>query len=89
MRRLPVVDVEGRPVGLVSRSDIFKPLGNYKRAMAAEVAAVQGAGSWQIKYLFDGSCPICSSMKVRALARLVGLHASQACLPCKPPSLHA
>lgn len=63
IRRLPVVDADGRPLGLVSRSDIFRPLGDYQKAMAAEVAALEGAGSWQIKYLFDGSCPICSSMK--------------------------
>lgn len=63
IRRLPVVDADGRPLGLVSRSDIFRPLGDFKKAMAAEVAALQGAGSWQIKYLYDGSCPICSSMK--------------------------
>lgn len=33
IRRLPVVDKAGRAVGLVSRSDIFKPLGNYAAAM--------------------------------------------------------
>ncbi|KAG2427665.1 hypothetical protein HXX76_012314 [Chlamydomonas incerta] len=63
IRRLPVVDVEGRPLGLVSRSDIFKPLGDYTKVMEEELAMLAGKGSWQIKYLFDGSCPICSSMK--------------------------
>lgn len=63
IRRLPVVDDAGRPLGVVSRSDIFKPLGDYTKVMEEEVALLLGKGSWQIKYLFDGSCPICSSMK--------------------------
>lgn len=33
IRRLPVVDKAGKPVGLVSRSDIFKPLGAYAAVM--------------------------------------------------------
>ncbi|GLC47460.1 hypothetical protein PLESTF_001899700 [Pleodorina starrii] len=63
IRRLPVVDDNGHPLGLVSRSDIFKPLGDYTKVMEEELAMLAGKGSWQIKYLFDGSCPICSSMK--------------------------
>lgn len=63
IRRLPVVDKDGKPVGLVSRSDIFKPLGNYAAVMQAEAAEMRGENSWQIKYLYDGDCPMCQSMK--------------------------
>ncbi|KAG2487072.1 hypothetical protein HYH03_014318 [Edaphochlamys debaryana] len=63
IRRLPVVDSAGKPVGLVSRTDIFKPLGNYTKVMEEELAMLAGKGSWQIKYLYDESCPICRSMK--------------------------
>ncbi|GFR48728.1 hypothetical protein Agub_g10685 [Astrephomene gubernaculifera] len=63
IRRLPVVDEDGHPLGLVSRTDIFKPLGDYNKVMEEELAMMAGKGSWQIKYLYDGSCPICSSMK--------------------------
>jgi hypothetical protein len=31
--------------------------------MADELAKLGGQGLWQIKYLYDGACPICSSMK--------------------------
>ncbi|PNG99089.1 Inosine-5'-monophosphate dehydrogenase, partial [Tetrabaena socialis] len=49
IRRIPVVDETGHPVGLVSRSDIFKPLGDYTRVMAEELEMLAGKGSWQIK----------------------------------------
>lgn len=39
----------GRPLGLVSRSDIFKPLGDYTKVMEEELAMLAGKGSWQIK----------------------------------------
>lgn len=34
---------------MVSRSDIFKPLGDYTKVMEEEVALLLGKGSWQIK----------------------------------------
>eukprot|EP00199_Chlamydomonas_sp_CCMP681_P001981 CAMPEP_0119107482 /NCGR_PEP_ID=MMETSP1180-20130426/10462_1 /TAXON_ID=3052 ORGANISM="Chlamydomonas cf sp, Strain CCMP681" /NCGR_SAMPLE_ID=MMETSP1180 /ASSEMBLY_ACC=CAM_ASM_000741 /LENGTH=348 /DNA_ID=CAMNT_0007092977 /DNA_START=181 /DNA_END=1224 /DNA_ORIENTATION=- len=44
IRRLPVVDENSLPIGILSRSDIFKPLflDQYTEYMSNEVAAVQG-----------------------------------------------
>lgn len=77
IRRLPVVDEDGLAVGIVSRSDIFKPL--YREAydlfLEKEIRALQGTGksasirtkdnkpvTWKIKYLYDGDCPMCLSL---------------------------
>lgn len=82
IRRLPVVDTEGLPAGIVSRSDIFKPL--YREAydlyMEREKAALLGSDAlatgavrmkkdnqvvnWKIKYLYDGDCAMCLSLKM-------------------------
>ncbi|KAI8474569.1 MAG: hypothetical protein J3K34DRAFT_407422, partial [Monoraphidium minutum] len=69
IRRLPVVDAEGKPLGIVSRSDIFAPLmqDKYRAYQDKEVAAVlTGAGlvmTWDIKYLYDGECSMCLTLK--------------------------
>ncbi|GBG00293.1 thiol-disulfide oxidoreductase [Raphidocelis subcapitata] len=69
IRRLPVVDGEGRPLGIVSRSDIFAPLmkESYQEYQNKEVeAVVSGAGitmNWDIKYLYDGECSMCLTLK--------------------------
>jgi len=76
IRRLPVVDSDGFPVGILSRSDIFKPLfaEQYMQYMDKEVAALQGQAkktkkiSWNVKYLYDGDCSMCQSLK-RVLER--------------------
>lgn len=46
VHRLPVVDKEGKPVGVISRSDVFKPLLNEKAALfnAAVVPEAQVTG---------------------------------------------
>ncbi|KAG1675367.1 hypothetical protein FOA52_012286 [Chlamydomonas sp. UWO 241] len=77
IRRLPVVDDQGLPVGIVSKSDIFKPLFQeaYNLYMQKETAALSGqvtmtvvnttdgkAVSWKVKYLYDGDCPMCASL---------------------------
>lgn len=77
IRRLPVVDEQGQAVGIVARSDIFKPLfaEAYDLYMSKEVAALGGEEkvevkqkktkapvTWKIKYLYDGDCPMCASL---------------------------
>jgi len=75
IRRLPIVDAEGQPVGIVARSDIFKPLfeDQYEEFMNKELAALQGPYeeekkkkkkiTWNVKYLYDGDCAMCNSLK--------------------------
>lgn len=81
IRRLPVVNDAGVPVGIVSRSDIFKPLyrQEYELFMEREKAAAVGSMdgivtvvkskkdnkpvTWKIKYLYDGDCAMCASLK--------------------------
>ena len=78
IRRLPVVDELGQAVGIVARSDIFTPLfaDAYDLYMSKEVAALgfeekvkvvkqkktKAPVTWKIKYLYDGDCPMCSSL---------------------------
>eukprot|EP00775_Hariotina_reticulata_P007157 gene7157-7372_t len=69
IRRLPVVDKQGVAIGLLSRSDIFKPLlkedydafEQKERAAMASGAGVQA--TWDVKYLYDGDCAMCRSLK--------------------------
>jgi len=75
VRPLPVVDEDGLLVGIVARSDIFKPLfrDQYLDFMSkdqATVPAVQAKAKseeiklpWTIKYLYDGDCAMCLSLK--------------------------
>jgi len=69
IRRLPVVDSDGKPLGILSRTDIFKPLmeGALDEYNSKEVAAMAtGVGvrqTWTIKYLYDGDCAMCRSLK--------------------------
>ncbi|KAL6762097.1 hypothetical protein V8C86DRAFT_2525069 [Haematococcus lacustris] len=76
IRRLPVVDESGYPLGILARSDIFKPLfeEQYMQFMDKEVAAMQGVTAkpltkkkakitWAVKYLYDGDCAMCRSLK--------------------------
>jgi len=89
IHRLPVTDGEGKLIGIVSRTDIFKPLLNmdasytmrtdsgavvslmsgdeFEEVLRASVsrgpAPATTLPTWQIKYLYDGSCPMCQSLK--------------------------
>eukprot|EP00878_Enallax_costatus_P015201 GHUV01015914.1.p1 GENE.GHUV01015914.1~~GHUV01015914.1.p1 ORF type:complete len:314 (+),score=70.34 GHUV01015914.1:181-1122(+) len=69
IRRLPVVDGSGRAIGLLSRSDIFKPLfkEDYEEWQQKEKEAMAtGSGvtaTWDVKYLYDGDCAMCRSLK--------------------------
>ncbi|KAF5833143.1 hypothetical protein DUNSADRAFT_10662 [Dunaliella salina] len=72
---LPVVDADGLLLGIIARSDIFKPIfkDQYLNFMNSNEAMVQGAQasmesegkplSWSIKYLYDGECSMCQSLK--------------------------
>lgn len=69
IRRLPVVDKNGQAMGLLSRSDIFKPLfqEDYEDFLEKEreaMATGQGVqATWEVKYLYDGDCAMCRSLK--------------------------
>ncbi|WIA10512.1 hypothetical protein OEZ85_010701 [Tetradesmus obliquus] len=69
IRRLPVVDGNGKALGLLSRSDIFKPLfkEDYEEFLEKERDAMATgtgvAATWAVKYLYDGDCAMCRSLK--------------------------
>mmetsp|Transcript_10002 Transcript_10002/g.25840 ORF Transcript_10002/g.25840 Transcript_10002/m.25840 type:complete len:428 (+) Transcript_10002:85-1368(+) len=72
---LPVVDADGLLVGIVARSDIFKPIfkDQYLSLMSNDQDLVPGVQPkaeseekkipWSIKYLYDGDCSMCQSLK--------------------------
>lgn len=74
IRRLPIVDAGMLPIGLLSRTDVFKAgslvarisVNDCPPAPAPPPELVVGASSpltpWRIKYLYDGDCAMCQSL---------------------------